>query len=63
MQFKLILHLQTKKKKKKNQSKNQSKRSRRISKVIKARRNSAETMLGLVPLDITSKPSNETKKS
>ena len=64
MRFKLILHLQTKKEKKKNQSKNQSKRStrRRISKVVKARRNSAETMLGLVPLDITSKPSNETKK-
>jgi len=49
--------------KKKNQSKNQSKRSRRISKVIKARRNSAETMLGLVPMGVTSKPSNETKKS
>jgi len=49
--------------KKKNQSKNQSKRSRRISKVIKARRNSAETMIGLVPMGVTSKPSNETKKS
>ena len=48
--------------KKKNQSKNQSKRSRRISKVIKARRNSAETMLGLVSLDVTSKSSKETKK-
>ena len=34
-----------------------------VKKVINARRGSAETMIGLVALDIVSKPSNETKKT
>ena len=42
------------------ESNNQSERAKRVSKVVRARANSAESMLGLVPSNI-SNPSNETK--